>query len=218
MSHYRAYPTPEGATNSDRVCRSFAIRASLIPMFDDWIEKITYPSMWEQVGDMTPDEVGEEIEQALAQLQARGCAVWIGEVRWIATDIPDWCLLCDGQEYDKDDYPELAAVLDMNYETSPLTFRVPSLIERTMRGGLLPGGQGGEATHTLTEAEMPVHVHGYIPPTINPDVEGPGIPDIGATVIGLGAFTDSAGGGQPHNNWPPYEYLVPVIVARWPNG
>lgn len=69
------------------------------------------------------------------------------------------------------------------------------------------GTTGGEATHTLTESEMPTHTH---------DIEGGATNVIawvganngnyglasGKTVRGRSIL--DAGGGQPHNNMPPY--------------
>lgn len=222
------YQTPDGATDSDFVCRSFAIRASLIGALDDWLEKITYPAMWEQVGDMTPEEVGEELEAAFAQLQARGCAVLIGEVKWLATAVPDWCLLCDGTEYDNDDYPELATALDAAYATSPLTFKVPDLIFRSPRGAVVPGGEGGADSVTLTLTELPEHDHGLHAHsththTATIDIEGAGVPDISSASVPIpGAEStgtsgvDSTGGGEAFSIQNPYHDLVPVIAWRQP--
>ena len=75
------------------------------------------------------------------------------------------------------------------------------------------GSQGGEAEHTLTEAEMPSHNHAmaYGPDSSAGSTGFPyGIAAGSATnsaggrgyASNLGTF--SAGGGQPHNNMPPY--------------
>ena len=67
---------------------------------------------------------------------------------------------------------------------------------------------GGEATHTLNEAEMPSHRHGQ---QVTLDTST-GAGNIRATVVGGGSVWSGSdfnqiqneGGGQPHNKMPPY--------------
>lgn len=84
------------------------------------------------------------------------------------------------------------------------------------------GSIGGEATHKLTIDEMPTHTHqlglkypGDIPNTIPAglDYTYDGINNIGAyfgTVDAPTAYNNVTGGGQSHNNMPPY-----LVVYVW---
>lgn len=70
---------------------------------------------------------------------------------------PTGWLLCDGREYDRRTYPDLARVFGNGFK-----FRVPDLRGRFVLGASQAhpaGEQGGEEKHTMTTAEMPRHQH-----------------------------------------------------------
>lgn len=141
----------------------------------------------------------------------------IGQVLELAMqDIPDWLLICDGSTYADVDYPELGAVIHDGYRVDADHFKVPMRLSRFALGGTFPATQGGEETHTLTVAEMPSHFH------IDNSTDLTGVfvfPGEAPAVIGsLPGATESAGGGEAHNNMPPYEESQFYIVARFPTA
>lgn len=80
-------------------------------------------------------------------------------------------------------------------------------------GGYPLGGVGGEATHTLTIAEMPSHKHSVLfyneyaaNGTISFNAGGKLESYVGASDTSI----DSKGGGAAHNNMPPY-----IAVNIW---
>src|SRR3989338_1850194 len=98
-----------------------------------------------------------------------------------------------------------------NWQLCDGTNGTPDLRDRFIVGAgksYSVGVNGGEAMHTLTTAEMPPHAHnmngfhigsrwGAEHPTFIPG--------------GAGIYTDSAGGGQPHENRPPYYALCFIM-------
>lgn len=64
--------------------------------------------------------------------------------------------------------------------------------------------EGGESAHTLTTAEMPSHDH-ELPHEILADWRSGQWLESGSGVYKPGTlYTEKTGGGQPHNNMPPY--------------
>lgn len=119
---------------------------------------------------------------------------------------------------------DVSTVLDKVYPVGSIYMSVNSTNPKTLFGGtwvqikdrfLLAAGTtykagatGGEATHTLTENEMPNHNHAvYYPNAGAADHSAPGnYPDgpSDSTYYAVGSYTSSAGGGGAHNNMPPY--------------
>ena len=73
-------------------------------------------------------------------------------------------------------------------------------------GGYSAGATGGEASHTLTAAEMPAHSHtvsgGVLVWKANSNLTVRSEP--GACSNGTSVTTSTSGGNTAHNNMPPY--------------
>lgn len=134
-------------------------------------------------------------------------------ILWTTDTIPPNFLLCDGAAISRADYAALFDALGTTYGAGDglLTFNLPDLSGRVAVGQSVStslGEDGGEAAHTLTIDEIPAHGHGYHRATDLPTTVGE-IP--GTAAFSFSATTDNAGGGQAHNNMPPYLVLNYII-------
>ena len=132
---------------------------------------------------------------------------------------PTGYLLCDGAAVSRSTYSALFAVLSTTYGVGDgsSTFNVPDLKGRVVVGygagsGLTSraiAAQGGAETHTLSESEIPSHVHAI--PSSASAGSGPTL-DEGAGSIGTNP-TNATGGGGAHENMPPFTVVNYIIKA-----
>jgi len=143
-------------------------------------------------------------------------------VAFCGKEIPARYLPCDGRTLSKKEYFKLYAVIGDVYGASDSTFTLPNLAGRTLVGAgsgapltstRILGEFGGKEDHVLTIEEMPPHSHPFQrhahnlvsnnlqwkSPPEGPRYEFP--PENSVTAV--------VGGGQPHNNMPPF------IVLHW---
>ena len=150
-----------------------------------------------------------------------------GVLMWMGTTVPAGWLLCDGAAVSRTTYAVLYAVLGdrAGPGDGSTTFNVPDLRGRfplgmddmgSARGAAnrvvnpqadVAGGSGGEETHTLMVAEMPAHSH-----EMDVDRASGGSQSV-AGGRGTGTRTNATGGGQAHNNMPPWLALSYIIKA-----
>lgn len=178
--------------------------------------------------ELTPterDTIQAIVDKAYGELMADN--PMIGTVVFGARGSMGNGLLCDGNEYDGADYPQLYAVIDSAFKTSGGMFVVPNLIGNFVLGTDDDGNAtGGSATHTLSSSEMPSHSHVDAGHThteitaiaaVGAAIAGvpipSAIPAVGVTGVGT-ANIQNTGGGQAHNNMPPYVKLFPFLIWR----
>lgn len=153
------------------------------------------------------------------------------------TSLPSGYLWCDGSTKTIASYPALYAVCASKYGTATSTdFYLPNLSGRFPlgdSGSTVPGDTGGASTVTLTTNQIPSHTHtqnahGHgithsTSQTTNTSHTHEGTTRLsmavtGATNTTLSASTDNAtatnqntGGGNSHENMPPYLVLNYII-------
>jgi len=134
-------------------------------------------------------------------------------VDFVGAALPDGFLWCNGDTYNRVDYPELYANIASIFIVDADTFVVPDYRENFALGGSFTnvGETGGVANVTLTEAQMPSHYH-LIPGYIEPVVVAPGELPVYAPDL-LSTNTGSAGGDESHTNIPPYVRAPKIIYT-----
>lgn len=133
-------------------------------------------------------------------------------------------LECTGQEELTATYPLLSARIGNTWNAafgapSAGHFRLPNLrkrfpISNDGGGSYLTGTIGGEETHVLTAAEMPLHDHGT--QTVTSTTGGAAGANNMAVLNGnpaIGLRTQAIGGGGAHNNMPLHVVMTAYVRA-----
>jgi len=188
------------------------------------LQVLTHPYNWEDLDGITAQQAADASLGMLQSFYLGDCNV-IGQILAFASieAMPAWVLPFDNTQYDQADYPALFAVVPDAWK-SGATFVLPTLTNRALIGNHfgspttppIQGETGGEATHTLITSEMPAHNH---TPNIGTAFAafgggGEAYALSAGTLVRQTGFTNSQGGGNAHNNMPPYLVVVWGIVAK----
>ncbi len=168
---------------------------------------------------------------------------YIGEIKMVAFNFaPTGWFPCDGRLLPIMSYTPLFALLGITYGgDGQTTFGLPDLRGRVavdVGQGFMLGQSGGEATHTLTQTEMPAHGHsatatttltgsgsaansstpsGTVPAsTGRTNIYQTGAPDVNqaASAASTSVAVANAGSGGAHNNLQPYQVVYFIIAHQ----
>jgi microcystin-dependent protein len=161
------------------------------------------------------------IKQILATANLELMQTMIGEiVMYTTAAAPAFTLPCDGDTYNREDYPELYAVLDAAYILDADTFVTPALQSRSPIGAGAALGLStytvnqiaGEESHLLVLSEIPSHSHGLFEFTALA-VEPGELPVLDPNPLALRS-SDSAGGDNGHNTIHPVNAVKFAVVYQ----
>jgi len=208
MGDGRAFHTPDNI--SDVGARLIVAPTSLFPFLGEVLSYLVEAGNWLAVGATVDDttEAAWDILQTFYEDNPM-----IGKIDAFFADPGDMYLALDGATHSEDDYPELYLALpDSMVDDMAGEFTLPDLEGQFLKGqesAEAAGDIGGSSTVALAVDEMPAHDHSYVPPVLNIDLEGPGVPDLLAAGVGAPTTTGQTGSGNAHENKPPF------IVVFW---
>lgn len=226
LERLRTPDEPTGAASFKQVLLTIPIHADIERFLWGALFSISFWSAWEKEGSMSEEDAARFIKDILLSRMEFNMLGTIQAV--FREELHPSMLLCDGSVLDKADYPELWEVYP-EFSKDATTLTLPDLREQFIRGlgtSEVLGDTGGEAEHVLDLVEMPSHSHNdtghthtEVTATPFPTLVGAGAPAVyavsGVGVTGIGnAILDNTGGGEAHNNLPPYYVLAYAMIVK----
>ena len=162
----------------------------------------------------------EEVDDMFDNPTITGDTLPVGSVvEWTGTQTPQNWLLCDGREVSRTTYSELFAAIGTVWGAGDgsTSFNIPDYRDKFVLGA---GGdvdlaeKGGEKEVTLNVDQIPPHTH-----TLPGAGSGSGqttFTRANTQVASVQSY--STGGGQAHNNMPPYVGTYYIIKAKQSAG
>lgn len=189
--------------------------------------------LWAKVRETAIDHIGATIGSMVATAAVAGAvAAWAALKAWVVLDIPAGVVLASTMECRDlkggwSPFDPAGGRFIVGAGAHPPNPGVTKAYAAFTIEGAPPGaGQekstGGEETHILTEAEMPIHKHGSelgTLPTQGVYGDGPARPDKingSGRSAGPTTYTAPSGGGAPHSIMPPYVALYYCKKTREP--
>jgi len=211
------YLTPDTIPDNT-VCYSIRIPNDylLVAAFMGAISELFKPENWEVFGELSPDETAAAwlpIYETVAE--NRGFCMLGSIVAFATSSMPSGVLLCDGQTYNRTDYPALYAILAGTFINDADTFHVPDLRQQFVRGETLAniGSAGGADNVNLSLSNLPTHDHLYAYHTPIPVTIGAGAPVVVYAPPDIPTLTSPTGAGTAFDNRPAYYSLAYGIIA-----
>lgn len=264
ISNPRLFTTPENLPPSQSVRRQIFLPAATewLGLFNGAFSLLCNEDNWqEREGGVSVEDTVQVYREAFISMVDN---YMIGMIVPVMLDpLPDYMLLCNGDNYSGDDFPELYAVIGDEWKLGDGTFVVPHLEGRFIigampeedgEGHIFPiDNTGGSYEHTLSVDEIPSHTHTEnahnhttqphnhsqvshshsIPAgnaagstantvartsitagTVATDSLAPSINNTTVLVDNATATIQNTGGGQPHNNLPPWRAFRYAVIAR----
>lgn len=166
----------------------------------------------------------EEVDKLVDNPTITGDTFPVGAITlWSGTTTPQNWLLCDGREVSRETYSELFAAIGTVWGAGDgsTSFNLPSYTDKFPLGA---GGDvdlaetGGEKNVTLTVEQIPAHGHRMVSYSGAGDVNDGYNASVGNGMGAKSLQTNTIGGGEAHNNLPPYAGSYYIIKAKQSAG